>query len=382
MWSGRQNETRYSFYDRSGHPDSERVRNMLERWVSRYPESKLKDIVSRIRSKDMYSFDHAFLEMFVHEFLLGTGAYVTHEPEIGGRNPDFAVSDNGFDYVVEATSLGIEELKENRNELDALDWLDTIDAPWFDLSVETDGVLDSTISKRKLLRPFEKLVEDADYKYLRGLALSNDERNLEKAPSTTVTQGDWKITGTLMTTKGARKAGEGFIGFGPSQATSPDHIGILRKTLSNKAKQCAGTDRAIIAIEIDDFLQFGMSEALFDADIGKFRFNPETREIIRTSPNRLKDGFWIDKNDPQHQHVIGIVFLDPVRPWKVKDATALFVPNPLIQISLPEWTREINHVDFNDGKWEKVPGKPIADFMQDYEDVLWPGTYQSSDAGR
>ena len=75
MAPGLYNETHYSLYDRSGHPDSERVRNMLERWVDRFPDTKRKDIVSRMRSKDFDSFDQAFFETFLHEFLQGTGRY-------------------------------------------------------------------------------------------------------------------------------------------------------------------------------------------------------------------------------------------------------------------------------------------------------------------
>ena len=230
----KRDETRYSFYDRSGHPDSERVRDMLERWVDRFPDTKRKDIVSRMRSKDMDSFDQAFLEMFVHEFLLGTKATVTHEPEIAGRNPDFEVSDDGFRYVVEVTSLMIKALKADRNESQAIDWLDTIHAPCFTVWVDTDGLLESMIPKRKLLRPFEKLVADADYEYLRGLELSNDESKLEKAPSATVTHGDWKITGTLMPTVRPRREHEGFWGGGPVKSTSP---GRYRHDSQNAKKQ-------------------------------------------------------------------------------------------------------------------------------------------------
>ncbi len=354
---------------------------MLERWVSRFPDAKRKDIVSRMRSKDMDSFDQAFFEMFVHEFLLGTGATVTHEPEIGGRNPDFAVSDDGLVYVVEATSLGIEDLKEDRNELQALDWLHTIDAPWFRLSVKIDGALESMIPKRDLLSPFEDLVEDADYDYLRGLEFSNDKRKLDKAPSTTVTHGDWKITGTLIPTERARTVDEGFI-VGPVKVASPDHIGIIRKGLRRKAKQCAGAEKAIIAVELDDFLQFGKADALFGTEVVNLHVNRETGEIVGTSQDRLKDGFWFNKDGAQHEHLIGIIFFQTVRPWNVKHAEALFVPNPYVATSFPGWTQEIDHVDFSNGKWEQVSGKPIAEFMKDYEDVMWPGNYPLSNAGR
>ena len=376
MAPGLYNETHYSLYDRSGHPDSERVRNMLERWVDRFPDTKRKDIVSRMRSKDFDSFDQAFFETFLHEFLQGTGATVTHEPDVAGRKPEFAVSDGKFNYVVEATSLMIQELKgKDRNELQALDWLNAIHAPWYTLWTQTYGVLDPMISKRKLLGPFEKLVEDADYEHLRGLELSNDANQLEKVPSKTVTHGDWKITGRLRRTVRRRRAHEGFWGGGQAKAATPDDIGMIRKTLKSKAKQCAGAEKAVIAIEFDEHLQFRIPDALFGTNITTLRFNKESGEIVGATPDQLKDGFWFDKHSPQHQRVIGIIFFTPVRPWSIKNATALFVSNPYIKASLPEWTREITHVDFGDGEWKIMPGKPIADFMKDYEDVLQPGNY-------
>ena len=374
MWSGRRNETRYSFYDRSGHPDSERVRNMLERWASRYPDSKRKDIISRIRSKDMDSFDNAFFEMFLHEFLSGTGASVTLEPEIGGKNPDFALSDHGFDYVVEATRLDFEqrdELKQSRNEDLALDWLDMIDAPRFGLWVETDGVLEPMIPKKKLLQPSEKLIEDTDYEHLAELPV---DESIEKAPYATVTHGDWTITGRLLP---LGDEGHGsFIAIGPSKGGAPDDIGMIRKVLRRKAKQCAGAEKVIIAIEIDGIAGYRACDALFGTQTMRIHFIRETGKSVGTSPGKVKkDGFWFDQYGPQHKHVVGVVFFNPVRPWSVKRATALFVPNPYVETQLPKWSQEIDHVDFTKGKWEQAPGKPIVDFMQDYEDVLWPGAY-------
>ena len=379
MWLGRRNETRYSFYDRSAHPDSERVRNMLERWVSKFPDAKRKDIISRMRSKDMGSFDQAFFEILVHEFLLGTGATVTHEPEIAGKNPDFAVSDNGFDYVVEATLLDFEqrdELKQSRNEDHALDWLDTIDAPWFGLWVETDGVLEPMIPKRNLLQPFEKLVEDADHEYLLGLS---DGEILKKAPSATVTHGNWTITGRLMPLESEER--DSFIAIGPARGGAPDDIGMIRKVLKRKAKQCAGAEKVVIAIEIDGIVGYRAWEALFGTQTMNIHFIQETGKPVGTSQGEAKkDGFWFDQDGPRHKHVIGIVFFNPVRPWAIKNVTALFVPNPYVETPLSKWSQEIDHVDFSNDKWEQVSGKPIADFIKDYEDVLWPGDYQYSNA--
>ena len=147
-------ESDYSFLDRSALPNPKRIRNMLERWVSRYPAQQRNGIVSRMRrgkkGADQDQFVDAFFELFLHEFLWDTGGTINVEPEIGGRHPDFAVSDKGFDYVVEATHLDFTrsgDLQELPNEALALDWLDTIDAPLYGLSVATSGVLETMIPK-------------------------------------------------------------------------------------------------------------------------------------------------------------------------------------------------------------------------------------------
>ena len=113
---GRRAETTYSFLDRSSKPEYERIRDMLERWAKRLPVKQQNEIVARMRHNSPGSrqkeiqFNAALFELFLHEFLRGTGGRVVVAPAISGLTPDFEVTEEISDgkqitYVVEATDI-------------------------------------------------------------------------------------------------------------------------------------------------------------------------------------------------------------------------------------------------------------------------------------
>ena len=364
-------ETNYSFMDRSALPNVKRMRELLEQWVSGYPDEKRKHIVTRMRrgkkSADQDQFIDVFFELFLHEFLLGTGGTVDVEPEIEGKTPDFAVSHDGSDYVVEATHLDFTRggaLQESMNEDKALDWLDTIHAPLYGLSVETNGVLENMVPKRKLLRPFEELVNRANYERL--LSLESSLENLDEMPSAIVSHGSWELTGRLMPLRDEYH--REFVMFGPSRGGTVNDIGKLRTALKRKANQCAGADNVIIAVQISG-AGYRPFDVLFGTQTLNLQIRTATRELLETTPGQREDGFWIDQNGLQREHVIGVVFFDAVRPWALENATACFVLNPYVDTRLPKWTYEIDHVDFPNAEWTRISGRPPYKFLRHYTDI-------------
>ena len=106
-------ETTYSFLSRSSLPEFERVQSMLERWVKRLPKTHQEKTVANMRHKapgsarNQAQFNAAFFELFLHEFLRGTGGEVQVETTIDGLTPDFRVTEElagsrQLAYVVEA----------------------------------------------------------------------------------------------------------------------------------------------------------------------------------------------------------------------------------------------------------------------------------------
>ena len=204
-------ETTYSFYDRSSLEEFARCRLMLQRWVDRLPPAKQKDIVARIRHKgrgswrEEQSFNGAFFELFLHEFLNGTGGDTVAEPKIGHLTPDFGVTEarpdgTQINYVVEATDLNIMHgtgLDSHWNERHALDILDEIISPDFSLSVETAGILATTPRQRDLKRPFEELVRTANYDAV--WAEVELHGYLDRIlPEATFQHDGWRVTGQLI----------------------------------------------------------------------------------------------------------------------------------------------------------------------------------------
>ena len=261
-------ETTYSFYDRSSLEEFARLRQMMQRWVERLPSHKQKDIVKRMRHEGRGSpvedqrFDGAFFELFLHEFLNGTGGSTVAEPKIGNLAPDFGVTETRADgtkinYVVEATDINVTrgtELDSSWNERHALDILNEIESPDYYLWVESEGALVTTPPKRELKKPFEELLRVSNYQDVR--AQSEVYGFSDSAlPSATFQHGDWSITGRLAPVDPERRPKKGrFIGAGPVKAGGVDDIGKAKTRLYDKAKQYKDVESLIIAVRADWWL--------------------------------------------------------------------------------------------------------------------------------
>ena len=123
---------------------------------------------SRINDKAFYA---AFFELFLHEFLNGTGDPVEAQPSLRSHLLDFRVQVNvqdgtQFIYVVEATNIDLESgtaLERDQLELSVWDTLNEISLPDFVLHLETQGKLESLPTKQQLKCHFEELIRETDY---------------------------------------------------------------------------------------------------------------------------------------------------------------------------------------------------------------------------
>ena len=207
-----QAESIYSFLDRSSLPEYGRLRCMLQRWVDRFPSEHQPHILGLMRHKGSGSrandkqFNAGFFELFLHEFLNGTGARVEAQPSHESRPPDLQVTlrlQDGaeFSYMVEATDLDLESdtsLERDQNELSVFDKLNEISSPDFLLSLETEGKLESTPPLRKLKQHFEELIKETDYDdqlriYIRSGLDPTHLPTVRPFP-----HGNWKLAGRLI----------------------------------------------------------------------------------------------------------------------------------------------------------------------------------------
>ena len=376
-------ESTYSFYDRSSLEEFAGVRRMLQRWVDRFPPEKQRDIVGRMRHKgpgspvEQQSFDGAFFELFLNEFLNGTGADTVVDPQVGGKTPDFGVTEgtpNGkqITYVVEATDVNVvydAEFERTWNEQRALDIIDEIESPDFLLSVETEGTLDTMPRKRELKRPFEELARNSNYDYVSAKAELYGYFN-DALPGTTFRCAGWAITGHLIPVPPESRPRKGrFIGVGPTSAGSINDAGKAKTRLYDKAKSYQSTGDLVIALRCN-----GLMDRIDEALFGHMEYQiPIPKDSTYTGPlpparNVQKpDGFWFNASSPLNQHVIGVVAFYDLHPHCIDKATAVFYANPYTDKPLPSWTTEVTHAEYNDGKIKLVEGVRPGAFAKDHE---------------
>ena len=70
-------EPSYAHFNRRAGHDYDRMRDLIEAWAARLPQSAYVELQGRMQSGDNNEFDSAFFELYVHELLVRTGHAVT-----------------------------------------------------------------------------------------------------------------------------------------------------------------------------------------------------------------------------------------------------------------------------------------------------------------
>ena len=382
MGDGQANETTYAFLDRTAKPEYGRIRAMLNRWFARYPPDRQYALAQRMRHrrglKRERQFQSAFFELYLHEFLRGTGGQVAVEP-VPDSPFDFHVEEGNLCYRVEAADVWVNagtHLEEDANALDALDWLYEIEASDFRLSVTIRGRLQKTLSKKCVQRPFRDLLERA-----RRGSLSPGESLAE------VRQGKWILTGRLVAPAelGMKTFEYGTVVCQHTRAAGfSDPIGSLQNKVEKKAERYKGTP-LIVAVRNMPYGMGGGSGIMVDALIGR------TKTIVSVprdakyqgplpSPSIIRDtdGVWGGPKDARYPDVIGVLQVDHLHPYGPRDAVMCFCPNPYITVTLPAWTRRIDRIAFHGNQWEHVQGVSPSAYVPDCENIFGDGSYANS----
>ena len=379
----RRAETTYSFLDRSSKPEFKRVRDMLERWVGRLPEKQQRDTISKMRhnppgsQQDEIQFNAALFELFLHEFLLGTGGEVVVEPMVDGLTPDFRVTErltggSQLTYVVEAMDIDLErgtELERDWNELSVIDSLNEILSPDYRLYIHMNGKLESSPRKVHLKRPFENLLKEAEYEELLGIQQKQDA-DLEDFPKASFDHRGWTVVGHLIPVSPEHRGQTGaFVANGPMKVDHIDDIGKTRDRLYRKARRYKNVDNLVIALRCD-ISNNRLDEVLFGSQQFTFHVHndpTDTTPLPEPHYTQNLNGFWFNSGGPINRHVIGVVALYGVYPGTLDRSRAVFHSNPYFDKPTPAWTNSITHAEYSSGEVSIVDGAAPHTFLRDYE---------------
>ena len=155
-------EPSFEYLNRSANEPIRKIREVLEEWFSRYPESDQAELRKRFRSRKEHNHSSALFELWLHEILLRLGCRVHIHPDLPhtDRKPDFLIqSPSGADCYLEAihTSGASDDESNAQARLNTLyDSLNNLKSPNFFIRIDVDGLPRTPIPGREIKRALER----------------------------------------------------------------------------------------------------------------------------------------------------------------------------------------------------------------------------------
>ena len=284
------------------------------------------------------------------------------KPKVGKQTPDFRVGQGGKSIYIEATAVGLTSnpFHPSPNEQDVIDKLDTLKSSQFSLSLDMEGTLKRTISRRSLAENVKKLLNDNDLDEVRAKIVKFGRR---AAPYDKIKIGDWTLTVWLVPTpKDDRsRTSEIPIVRGRFSAKRIDPISSVRKALKKKAKKYRELDAPLI-LAVNTLNPY-YSDEKSDADVlwGNLLIQYETGAHDRTQYVRQPNGFWSGESGGRTSGVLSFQNADMLN---MSQVTARLHTNPGNDSSvLPDALSKLTHYVDSNGNLIRREGEDLAQLL-------------------
>jgi len=353
-------ETTFQWLDRSADSRVCQIRSTLEDWFARYPDDHKSEL--RSRACDTDDMLPSFLELYVHQLLLGLGYEAAVHPDLPGtrRRPDFGVSQGGAGgFYVEATLVtgrSRDEESQNKN-LDALfDTLHTLESPDFFLDLEIDGLPTTPVPGRKWCGRLGAWLREQDYNLVASAERSQD---LALFPSLELEHDGFRIVFRPFTKARARgRPGVsplGTFGFGVKEV---DRAAPMVKSLKAKAGQFGSLDRPLVLVA--DAVEVGTDEHdIMQALFGTERFHIPLATAHDPATHRMTrdpDGLWHAPWGARYTRVSAAVIYVGLHPWTAASVEPCVYINPWAETPVHDGLTRLTRRVPRDGRMDLVEG--------------------------
>ncbi|MET8902171.1 hypothetical protein [Streptomyces sp. NPDC004538] len=326
------------FLDRIAGPFWDQVRDVINEWWSHFPDHAQPGLRSRLldRNSDTNVYS-ALWELYLHELLLGSGCTVEVEPQIGtnGKNPDFLVSHDGGQFVVEAiwTAQRLGDTVPKQLPPQLKDGIDRVPSPNFFVSYRLNRAGSATPPQRRLKSQLTRWLASLDPDQV----ITEYERKVPP-PRFTWQDADWSITFEAIP-RSPGKRGD------PTSRTIGIHPAVWVNDGSNlvlDAVKRKGRKYGDLALPF--IVAVGHAAIFPDVEDTETALYGTSVEYARASTptfGRMLDGYWTATYDHAHSRVSGVLVVDNPAPWTwTKNAPVLWQspdPRSLPAPILPAW---------------------------------------------
>lgn len=361
----------FHFLNRSAWPACHNMRDTLEQWFERYPDSSKNDLRARFRKRD-HNHGPAFFELFLHEVFhrLGLSPVVHPESHRGRSRPDFAItsSDGGICYV-EANVVGLKGfMAEDQLENEVLDAIDAlaVERPTrIALQTRTCGKLTRLPPIRRVKSEVQRWVD----------AINGEFRSpgrIEAEPSLEISHGGWSLTLTAF--HRFERDSTRLIHIDPGKSGPSSDAAALRKNVLAKAKQHPNLERPlIVATNSQSGFQDREDElsALFGQELMSWQEDEHGNVVTLPHVSRAPDAVWRNRAGSRYDRLHGVLCFRGAWPSTAHSVVSHLYVNPYIEANVPHELLRLGSARVRNGEMRWEAGLSLGDLLDLPED--WPG---------
>jgi hypothetical protein len=355
-----QSDTQFSYLNRSSRIEAERVRGLIEDWISRYPAEHRKALTTRMRSTIDSAHYSAFFELALHEMLLSTGHNILEvEPTVphSQNKPDFLVctaEDTCF-YLEAAVSMNEvpQKVTANKRLSKAVGIIDRADAKFHYLDLQIDG----------------KPTQEVKLGHLRSeltnwIARLPNTEEAKAVPAFIYEEYGMKLTVSALlrrTPLQERDRAIGIQGLEPYWATSGEGV---RESVKKKASRY-GNLAAPYVVAINAMGNHQGEEDAIDAMFGSpcvvIRTYEDGRVEHRNSRN--PDGVWHGRGFPRKKGLSAILSTERFYPWSVGQRRARLIRNPWATSPFPACSFRVDEMNLVKSHLMRIHGQSFSEIF-------------------
>ncbi|MGW0944515.1 hypothetical protein ACWD4O_18500 [Streptomyces sp. NPDC002623] len=332
-------EPEAEFFERIAGPFWDQVRDVINEWWSHFPDEAQPGLRSRLldRNSDTNVFA-ALWELYLHEMLLGAGCTVEIEPRIGtsGKNPDFLVTRDGEQFVVEAiwTAQRLGDTVSSTLPPHLTDAINSVPSPNFFVSYDLDRAGSAAPPQKRLKAGLTRWLASLDPDQV----IAGYERKVP-LPRHTWQEAGWCLTFQAIPRSPGKRGDptSRTIGIHPAIAWFGGEPDRVLEAVKRKGGKYGDLDLPFI-VAVGHAAAFPEDE---DTETALYGASVEYAHGSTPTFGRKPDGYWTATYDHAHDRVSGVLIVNNPAPWTwTKNTPVLWQspdPRSLPAPILPTW---------------------------------------------
>lgn len=345
-------EPHFEYFERSGRGVVQHIRDLIEDWYSRYPDTD-KELRGRFHSNDDVNFMSAFFELYIHELLLRLGYSVEPHPHLPNsrKHTDFlARGGDGRDTYIElvlATGESEQEIATRAIKNQVLDSINRMRSPNFFIGVETVGSASTPPPARQWRGALGEWVDKLDPDEVAATVLQYGIDALPKLPLEHEGKTIFICRASPKKIEARNKANVRPIGSIHTGFQFVNNTAAIQSVIERKADYYGALDKPFI-IAVNGLTPFPPD----DEDLALALI----RSDRKIEPHREVEAVWVGPHGPRNGMVSAVLAIKWLEPARVADKDLVLYHNPWAEKPCEGLITRCSQMVAEDGFWVRQNG--------------------------